>query len=210
MCICVCMCTRVNTCAYACERACARTCSSVYMCAHAHVRACMCVLNLGKSQENQDSLPARIPPPSQGCSCCPAAPFPFFPRKGVPLSLKLLENALVQHQSSDKSSGVICSAPVGLCLYQAGVRPGELRTKKGHRSWWGMQRSKAENERCACSAQALRQVRLFATPRTVAHQAPLSMKFQARILEWVAFRDLPNLHLLHLPALVGSLLPLSH
>ena len=30
-------------------------------------------------------------------------------------------------------------------------------------------------------------VRLFATPETVAHQAPLSMGFlQARILEWVA------------------------
>ena len=42
----------------------------------------------------------------------------------------------------------------------------------------------------------LSHVRLFATPWTVAHQAPLSMGIlQARILEWVAMpssRDLPN------------------
>ena len=40
-------------------------------------------------------------------------------------------------------------------------------------------------------------VRLFATPWTVAHQAPLSLGFsKARILEWVAMpssRDLPHL-----------------
>ena len=36
-------------------------------------------------------------------------------------------------------------------------------------------------------AQLVSRVRLFATPRTVAHQAPLSMGIlQARILEWVA------------------------
>ena len=36
-------------------------------------------------------------------------------------------------------------------------------------------------------AQSLRHVWLFETPRTVAHQAPLSMGFsQARVLEWVA------------------------
>ena len=36
-------------------------------------------------------------------------------------------------------------------------------------------------------AQALSCVRLFATPRTVAHQAPLSTGIlQARALEWVA------------------------
>ena len=29
-------------------------------------------------------------------------------------------------------------------------------------------------------------IRLFATPWTVAHQAPLSMELQARILEWGA------------------------
>ena len=35
--------------------------------------------------------------------------------------------------------------------------------------------------------QSLSHVQLFATPWTVAHQAPLSMGiFQARILEWVA------------------------
>ena len=35
-------------------------------------------------------------------------------------------------------------------------------------------------------AQSLSHVQLFATPRTVAHQAPLSMGFfQTRILEWV-------------------------
>ena len=38
---------------------------------------------------------------------------------------------------------------------------------------------------CVCSAAQC--VQLFATPGTVAHQAPLSMEFfQARILEWVA------------------------
>ena len=172
----------------------------------------MRVLNLGTSQENQDSLPARSPPTSKGCSCCPAAPFPFLPREGVPLSLKLLENVLVQHQSSDKSSGVICSAPLGLCLYQAGVRPGELRTKKGHRRWWGMQRSNAENERCARSVQALRQVQLFVTPRTVAHQAPpLSMKF-SRQEYWsgLLLGIFPTCISCIFPALVGSLLPPSH
>ena len=43
---------------------------------------------------------------------------------------------------------------------------------------------------CTCwvHAQSLSRVQLFATPWTVAHQAPLSMEFfQARILEWVAF-----------------------
>ena len=36
-------------------------------------------------------------------------------------------------------------------------------------------------------AQSLSRVRLFVTPWTVAHQAPLSMGIlQARILEWVA------------------------
>ena len=38
-------------------------------------------------------------------------------------------------------------------------------------------------------------IRLFATPWTVAHQAPLHGILQARILEWVAisfFRDLPK------------------
>ena len=38
-----------------------------------------------------------------------------------------------------------------------------------------------------CCAQSLSHVRLFVTPWTVAHQAPLSMGIlQARILEWVA------------------------
>ena len=37
------------------------------------------------------------------------------------------------------------------------------------------------------SAQSLNRVRLFATPGTVAHQAPLSMGIlPARILEWAA------------------------
>ena len=40
-----------------------------------------------------------------------------------------------------------------------------------------MQGSSAESERCARSAQALGHVRLFATPGTVAHRAPLSMEF---------------------------------
>ena len=58
---------------------------------------------------------------------------------------------------------------------------------------------------CMC---ALGRVGLFATPWTVACQAPLAYGiFQARILEWVAIstpRDIPNqglnprtLHLLH-------------
>ena len=38
-----------------------------------------------------------------------------------------------------------------------------------------------------CYAESLRRVRLFVTPWTVVHQAPLSMGIlQARILEWVA------------------------
>ena len=38
-----------------------------------------------------------------------------------------------------------------------------------------------------CCAQSLSHVRLFVTPWTVSHQAPLSMGIlQARILEWVA------------------------
>ena len=38
-----------------------------------------------------------------------------------------------------------------------------------------------------CCALSLSRVQLFATPWTVARQAPLSMGiFQARILEWVA------------------------
>ena len=45
-------------------------------------------------------------------------------------------------------------------------------------------------------AQALSQVQLSATPRTIAHQAPLSMGFsQARILEWLPLsspRHLPD------------------
>ena len=45
-------------------------------------------------------------------------------------------------------------------------------------------------------AELLSCVQLFATPLTVAHQAPLSMGIlQARILEWVTMpssRDLPN------------------
>ena len=41
-------------------------------------------------------------------------------------------------------------------------------------------------QECAC-AWSLSCVRLFGTPRTVAHQTPLSMGLlQARILEWVA------------------------
>ena len=40
---------------------------------------------------------------------------------------------------------------------------------------------------CKPSAQSLSHVRLFVTPWTVAHQAPLSMGIlQARILEWFA------------------------
>ena len=40
---------------------------------------------------------------------------------------------------------------------------------------------------CACCAQSLSCVRLFATPQTVARQAPLSIGIlQARILEWIA------------------------
>ena len=35
-------------------------------------------------------------------------------------------------------------------------------------------------------AQSLGRVQLLVTPWTVAHQAPLSMGIQARILEWVA------------------------
>ena len=47
---------------------------------------------------------------------------------------------------------------------------------------------------CVCVC-ALSGVLLFATPWTVALQAPLSMVFQARIVEWVAISspgDLPN------------------
>ena len=40
-----------------------------------------------------------------------------------------------------------------------------------------MQGSSAESARCARSVQALSHVRLFETPWTVAHQAPLSMEF---------------------------------
>ena len=47
-----------------------------------------------------------------------------------------------------------------------------------------------------CYASPLSRVRLFATPRTVAHQAPLfTGTLQARILEWVAMpssRGFPN------------------
>ena len=61
---------------------------------------------------------------------------------------------------------------------------------------------------CVCVCE-LNRVRLFVTPWTVAHHAPLSILFsRQRILEWVAIfcpapRDLPdprrwNLHLLHL------------
>ena len=40
---------------------------------------------------------------------------------------------------------------------------------------------------CACCAQLLSQLRLFATPGTAAHQAPLSMGIlQTGILKWVA------------------------
>ena len=49
---------------------------------------------------------------------------------------------------------------------------------------------------CVCvRARALSGVLLFVTPWTVAFQAPLSMVFQARIVEWVAISspgDLPN------------------
>ena len=42
----------------------------------------------------------------------------------------------------------------------------------------------------ACCAHSLSRVRLFVTPWTVAHQAPLSMGIlQVRILEWVAVRS---------------------
>ena len=38
-----------------------------------------------------------------------------------------------------------------------------------------------------CSAYSLSHVHLFATPWTVAHQAPMSMRIlQEKILEWVA------------------------
>ena len=47
--------------------------------------------------------------------------------------------------------------------------------------------------RLLCRASSLRGAQLFATSRTVAHQAPLSMEdrlllsiLQARILEWIA------------------------
>ena len=44
---------------------------------------------------------------------------------------------------------------------------------------------------CACT-QSLSCVRLFETPWTVAHQAPLSMGIlQARMLEWVAMPSVP-------------------
>ena len=44
-----------------------------------------------------------------------------------------------------------------------------------------------KNEICAFCAQLLSRVQLFATPWTVACQAPLSTGIlQARILEWVA------------------------
>ena len=38
-----------------------------------------------------------------------------------------------------------------------------------------------------CCVQLLSRVQLFLAPGTVAQQAPLSMNFQARILEWVPF-----------------------
>ena len=42
-------------------------------------------------------------------------------------------------------------------------------------------------ERCVCMCESISRVLLFATPWTVARQAPLSMGIlQARILEWVA------------------------
>ena len=58
---------------------------------------------------------------------------------------------------------------------------------------WGDQRTERLinlSHVCAC-AQSLSRVQLFATPWTVAHQAPLSMGIlQARILEWVAMPSL--------------------
>ena len=66
-------------------------------------------------------------------------------------------------------------------------------------TWWGEGRlicSLCQFPWCKCShcghlklccAESLSRVRLFVTPWTVAHQAPLSMGIlQARILEWIA------------------------
>ena len=68
---------------------------------------------------------------------------------------------------------------------------------------------------CVRPESLSRRVRLFATPWTVAHQAPLSMGIlQARILEWVAMpssrgssglRDQPRISLCLLNWQVGSL-----
>ena len=45
-------------------------------------------------------------------------------------------------------------------------------------------------------ANSLRRVRLFATPWTVAYQAPLSMGFsKARVLEWVAICFIGKLYI---------------
>ena len=62
------------------------------------------------------------------------------------------------------------------------------------------------NRVCAC---VLSLVRYFATPWTVASQAPLSMEFQERILEWVAqlydsSKFLRKLHTGKLSSIKGS------
>ena len=70
--------------------------------------------------------------------------------------------------------------------------PGRLRTL-GDRAGAGIPQPTVQPvgspllSTCVCVLSLFSQVRLFATPWTVAYQAPLSMEIlQARILEWVA------------------------
>ena len=60
---------------------------------------------------------------------------------------------------------------------------------RGSGFWYSPQKNATFCPCCFCL------IAKFATPRTVARQAPLSMNFQARILEWTA---IPHLRLLGL------------
>ena len=62
-----------------------------------------------------------------------------------------------------------------------------------------MQRGRLPRTLLSC-AQSLSHIQLFATPWTVARQAPLSMGiFQAQILEWVAISSVQPGNLLSSP-----------
>ena len=59
-------------------------------------------------------------------------------------------------------------------------------TAGGWLAYWGLLFAPCTSMKVKGKVKSLSPVRLFATPWTVAHQAPLSMILQARILEWVA------------------------